>query len=92
MPAVYAPENREDELYDQAVQRELDDEMLPEITFDEAEHAYYLNGARVPSVTEILKPIQTVGGSEEVRDFKRAPVLDRRGGSPTTCRMTRAAA
>ena len=27
MPAVYASENREDELYDQAVQRELDDEM-----------------------------------------------------------------
>jgi hypothetical protein len=43
----------------------------PEIQFDEELHEYRINGARVPSVTEVLKPIQTLGGSEEVREHKR---------------------
>lgn len=43
----------------------------PEITFDEALHEYRINGAKVPSVTEVLKPIVTAGGSDDTRDFKR---------------------
>lgn len=60
-----------DDAYDYFEQRQIDDEMTPEITFDEAEHAYHLNGARVPSVTEVLKPIVTVGGAQDVREYKR---------------------
>ena len=42
------------------------------VTFDADRHEYRIDGARVPSVTEIIKPVQReLGGSEEVRDYKR---------------------
>lgn len=43
----------------------------PEIQFDEERHEYRINGALVPSVTTIIRPIQTHGGSEETREHKR---------------------
>ena len=44
---------------------------MSEIVFREEDHTYWLDGAQLPSVTSLLKPIVTAGGSEETRDFKR---------------------
>ena len=58
--------------YDKERQRKLDEEMAPaEISFDEERHEYRIDGYLVPSVTGILKPIVSVGGSDDARDFKR---------------------
>lgn len=71
MPAIALPEQDEDTAYDVWRQRQVDAETFPEIAFDEELHEYRINGAKVPSVTEVLKPIITVGGSEAVREHKR---------------------
>ena len=58
--------------YDKERQRKLDEEMAPaEISFDEERHEYRIDGYLVPSVTGILKPIVSLGGSDDARDFKR---------------------
>ena len=58
--------------YDKERQRKLDEEMAPaEISFDEEKHEYRIDGYLVPSVTGILKPIVSAGGSDDARDFKR---------------------
>ena len=67
----YVP-GSEDYEYDKERQRKLDEEMAPaEISFDEEKHEYRIDGYLVPSVTGILKPIVSMGGSDEARDFKR---------------------
>ena len=40
---------------------------FPELTFDEATHLYRLNGAELPSVTTVMKPLSTevYGGVDE---------------------------
>lgn len=71
MPSVFIQEADEDLVYDLYRQR-LDDEMdLSEVQYNDELHEYRIDGAVVPSVTEIIKPIQTEGGSESVRDYKR---------------------
>lgn len=43
----------------------------PAISFDEAAHVYRIDGAAVPSVTGIIAPLRTDGGSESQREYKR---------------------
>lgn len=59
----------EDDALDYFVQRDIDE--MTEIEFDEQSHTYKLNGAQVPSVTQIIKPLVKEGGSDETRDYKR---------------------
>jgi hypothetical protein len=43
------------------------------LTFDEPTHTYRLDGAVVPSVTQILEPIRReLGGYEDVLEYKRS--------------------
>jgi hypothetical protein len=63
----------EDTAYDIWRQRQVDEEMdRPAIEFDEASHTYRLDGAVVPSVTQLLEPVRReLGGSESVLEYKR---------------------
>lgn len=63
----------EDTAYDIWRQRQVDEEMdRPAIEFDEPTHTYRLDGAVVPSVTQLLEPVRReLGGSESVLEYKR---------------------
>lgn len=62
----------EDLAYDLQRQRKLDDEMFPEISFDEADHEYRINGVAVPSVTGIVAALrEKSGASDETMEYKR---------------------
>lgn len=67
----YAPGN-EDYEYDEQRQRKLDEEMFPEIQFDEPSHTYTVNGNRYPSVTEIVGMLRPESGArDDVLEYKR---------------------
>jgi hypothetical protein len=54
--------------------------VITEIDFDEERHIYRLNGAVVPSVTQVLEPIRReLGGSPSTLEYKRSigKALDR---------------
>lgn len=45
---------------------------MDEVTFDEERHEYRIDGRLVPSVTQIIKPVQReLGGSQDTLDWKR---------------------
>lgn len=47
--------------------------LTPEVSFDPDRHEYRLNGAVVPSVTQILEPIRReLGGTAGVLEYKRS--------------------
>jgi hypothetical protein len=78
MPGIYLPEHpyghpkNSDYAYDKWVQEQLDNQMKPaEISFNEERHEYRIDGYLVPSVTAIIKPLITVGGMPDVREYKR---------------------
>lgn len=59
-----------DDAHDYFEQRKIDD--VPEIKFEEEGHRYLLDGAQVPSVTEIIKPLcKEMGASAETLEWKR---------------------
>lgn len=65
----YGHPQNEDYAYDVRRQEEVD---MDGVTFDEEKHEYRIDGARVPSVTEIIKPVQReLGGSPATIDYKR---------------------
>jgi hypothetical protein len=67
----YVP-GSEDYEYDKWIQEQLDNQMKPaEISFDEERHEYRIDGYLVPSVTTIIRPLQSMGGSDAAREYKR---------------------
>ena len=61
-----------DDAYDYFRQRDLDDEMFPEISFDEPTHTYTVNGVRFPSVTEVVSVLRPESGArDDVLEYKR---------------------
>jgi len=67
----YVP-GSEDYEFDKCVQDQLDNQMKPaEIAFDEERHEYRIDGYLVPSVTTIIRPLQSMGGSDAAREYKR---------------------
>ena len=62
---MFRRERDPDAEYDDRRQRKLDEEMFPEIVFDEPAHTYTVDGRRFPSVSEI---------SGMLRPDSRAPV------------------
>ena len=62
----------EDLRYDEWRQRKLDDEMATEIIFDDPTHTYTVNGARFPSVTEVVGMLRPESGARhDVLEYKR---------------------
>ena len=62
----------EDEAYDDWRQRKLDDEMFPQIDFDEPSHTYTVDGRRFPSVTEVVGMLRPESGAmQNVLEYKR---------------------
>lgn len=61
-----------DDAYDDWRQRKLDDEMFPQIDFDEPSHTYTVDGRRFPSVSEISGMLRPESGArEDVLEYKR---------------------
>lgn len=67
----YVVESAEDRPYGPG-NPDYENDRMDDVTFDEERHEYRIDGRLVPSVTQIIKPVQReLGGSEDTLDYKR---------------------